>query len=83
VFTVSDTGIGIAPEDIPICLAPFGQVESSFSRKHGGTGLGLPLARKLAEILGGSLNLESEPGRGTTVTLRLPMVARRTAALAA
>jgi len=75
VFTVSDTGIGIAPEDIPICLAPFGQVESPLARKHGGTGLGLPLAEKLATLLGGNLQLESVLGQGTTVTLRLPLAA--------
>ena len=70
--TVRDTGIGIAPEDIETVLSPFGQVESAFSRKHHGTGLGLPLARSLAELHGGTLALESVEGAGTTVTVTLP-----------
>jgi PAS domain S-box-containing protein len=69
---VSDTGIGIAPEDIQTVLAPFGQVESAFSRRHHGTGLGLPLARSITELHGGTLELESKPGVGTTVTIILP-----------
>lgn len=71
-IAVSDTGIGIAPSDIPLCLAPFGQVESSVSRKHEGSGLGLPLSAKLAERLGGRLELESEVGVGTTARVILP-----------
>jgi PAS domain S-box-containing protein len=70
--SVRDTGIGIAAEDIPVVLSPFGQVESAFSRTHHGTGLGLPLAKSLAELHGGELNLESAPGVGTTVTVSLP-----------
>jgi signal transduction histidine kinase len=72
VVSVRDTGIGIAAEDIPVVLLPFGQVESAFSRTHHGTGLGLPLAKSLAELHGGELNLESAPGVGTTVTVTLP-----------
>ena len=67
-----DTGIGIAPEDIPVALAPFGQIESSFSRKHQGTGLGLPLTKALVELHGGVLDLQSKLGFGTTVTLVFP-----------
>jgi signal transduction histidine kinase len=70
---VGDTGIGIAEGDIALALAPFGQVESSLSRRHQGAGLGLPLARRFAEAMGGSLTLESEPGRGTRVALELPV----------
>ena len=70
---VGDTGIGIAEGDIAVALAPFGQVESSLSRRHQGAGLGLPLARRFAEAMGGSLTLESEPGRGTRVVLELPV----------
>ena len=73
VLKVSDTGIGIAAEDIPICLAPFGQMEGSHTRTHGGAGLGLPLAQKFAEVLGGGLAIESAPGQGTTVTVWLPL----------
>jgi PAS domain S-box-containing protein len=72
VYVVADTGIGIRPEDIPRALAPFTQIDSQFTRRHEGTGLGLPLARKLVELHGGSLDLASTPGQGTTVTVRLP-----------
>ncbi|HTI87944.1 MAG TPA: PAS-domain containing protein [Alphaproteobacteria bacterium] len=70
--TVVDTGIGIAPQDIAKALAPFGQVDSSLARKHTGTGLGLPLCRALVEAHGGTFRLESEVGRGTTVTITFP-----------
>jgi len=69
---VSDTGIGMTDEEIAVALAPFGQVESSLARTHGGTGLGLPLARRLVELHGGTLEVDSAPGTGTTVRLRLP-----------
>lgn len=69
---VVDTGIGIAPEDIPVALAPFGQIESALSRKHQGTGLGLPLTKALVELHGGILDLQSALGIGTTVTLTFP-----------
>ena len=72
VFQVIDNGIGIALADIPTALSPFGQVDSTLARKYGGTGLGLPLAKSLAEMHGGSLDLQSEEGAGTTVTVRFP-----------
>ena len=72
VFEVSDTGIGIAAEDIPKALSQFGQVDSAINRKHDGTGLGLPLTKALVEMHGGTLELKSEPGAGTTVTIRFP-----------
>jgi signal transduction histidine kinase len=68
---VADTGVGIAEEDMPTALAPFGQVDSSLARKHEGTGLGLPLARKFVELLGGSFHIESRKGAGTRVGLML------------
>ncbi len=71
-LSVIDTGIGIAPQNIEIVLSPFGQIESVFSREHHGTGLGLPLSKALAELHGGTLDLESEPGKGTVVTVTLP-----------
>ncbi|MDJ0946054.1 MAG: CHASE2 domain-containing protein [Kiloniellales bacterium] len=71
-FKVSDSGIGLAPEEIPRALAVFGQIESDLASRHQGTGLGLPLAQRLTEMHGGSLELESAPGQGTTVTVRLP-----------
>jgi PAS domain S-box-containing protein len=70
---VSDTGIGLSEAEIPIALTPFRQVESGLTRKHGGTGLGLPLVKSLIELHGGSLKIESEPSRGTTVSLRFPI----------
>ncbi|HTW36164.1 MAG TPA: ATP-binding protein [Rhizomicrobium sp.] len=73
-ISVRDTGIGIAREDLPMVLAPFGQVESAFSRKHHGAGLGLPLARSLTELHGGTLTIESELGIGTTATVTLPAI---------
>ena len=71
-IVVADTGIGIAAADIPKALEHFGQVDSRLARKHDGTGLGLPLCQKLMELHGGTLELESTPGAGTTVTLTFP-----------
>ncbi|MBV8777842.1 MAG: PAS domain S-box protein, partial [Alphaproteobacteria bacterium] len=71
-ITVADTGIGMAPEDIPRALQPFGQIDNSLSRPHGGTGLGLPLAQRLVELHGGTMSIGSSLGRGTTVTVTLP-----------
>ena len=70
--SVVDSGIGIAPEDIDQALAPFGQIDGLVARKHAGTGLGLPLARSLMELHGGTLTVESAVGTGTTVTVRFP-----------
>jgi two-component system cell cycle sensor histidine kinase PleC len=72
VVSVSDTGIGIAPKNFAKVLSPFGQVESAMSRSHEGTGLGLPLVKGMVERHGGTLELASELGQGTTVTLYFP-----------
>ena len=72
VFSVADTGIGIAPGNIPTVLEAFGQVESAFDRQNEGAGLGLPLTKALVEQHGGTMEIESELGVGTTVRLRLP-----------
>jgi two-component system cell cycle sensor histidine kinase PleC len=85
-FVVRDNGCGMTQAEIEIALERFGQVDGGLSRRHEGTGLGLPLARKLAELHGGSLRLDSEKGRGTTATLILPtsrVVAAEPAASAA
>ncbi len=71
-ITVRDTGIGIAQEDLKKALAPFQQIDSDLNRKFAGTGLGLPLSQALVALHGGSLEIESEPGKGTAVTVRLP-----------
>ena len=72
VLQVVDTGVGMAPEDVPKALAQFGQVGGLDGRPHEGTGLGLPLAKALVEFHGGRFELESALGVGTTVTLRFP-----------
>ncbi len=72
VFQIVDTGIGIAPEDIPKALSRFVQVDGDLNREYEGTGLGLPLTAALIELHGGSLDLQSKVGVGTTVTVRFP-----------
>ncbi|HEY4317606.1 MAG TPA: sensor histidine kinase [Herbaspirillum sp.] len=72
-FDVIDSGIGIAPENLQFVFEEFSQVESPLQRRHKGTGLGLPLCRKLAGYLGGSVELHSEVNRGSTFSLILPM----------
>ncbi len=72
-FEVRDTGVGMSEAEIKIALEPFGQVDAGIARRHEGTGLGLPLARRLAELHGGSLHIESRKGHGTTATLTLPV----------
>jgi len=71
-ISVSDTGIGMAPEEIPRALEPFGQVDGSLARRYDGTGLGLTITKAFIEMHGGTLTLDSEKGRGTTATIRLP-----------
>jgi len=70
--SVTDTGIGIPPDNIDRVMRPFEQVENTYARRHGGTGLGLPYAVKLAELHGGSIRLESEINIGTKAQLWLP-----------
>jgi len=69
---VRDAGSGMTPEEVEVAMEPFGQVDARLAREHEGTGLGLPLARRLTELHGGSLRIVSEKGCGTTVTVILP-----------
>ncbi len=70
--TVRDTGIGMASHEIRDAMELFRQVDSSLARRYEGTGLGLPLAIQLTELHGGTLTVDSAPGRGTLVTVHLP-----------
>jgi signal transduction histidine kinase len=70
---VTDTGIGIAPDNLQLIFEEFSQIEHPLQRKSKGTGLGLPLCRKLAGLLGGRVSVESAVGKGSTFTLTLPL----------
>src|SRR3954454_1201153 len=78
-FSVRDTGIGIAPENLGPIFEEFGQVPGPIQSKVKGTGLGLPLSKKLAELLGGRIAVESVPGQGSVFSLTLPRVLPHTA----
>jgi PAS domain S-box-containing protein len=72
VFSVSDTGIGVSPDEIPNVLSNFGQTESVYTRRYQGAGIGLPLVKSLIELQGGTLELKSEAGVGTIAAVRFP-----------
>ncbi|MBT3923019.1 MAG: response regulator [Nitrospina sp.] len=71
-FTIGDTGIGIEPEKIPELFEEFAQADSSTTRKHGGTGLGLTISKRLSQLLGGDIQATSEMGKGASFTVFLP-----------
>ena len=75
-FAVSDTGIGMTAEQQARLFEEFTQADATTTQRFGGTGLGLALSRKLARMMGGDVTATSEPGKGSTFTLRLPVHAR-------
>jgi protein-histidine pros-kinase len=77
---VRDTGIGMAAEDLKRLFTTFHQIDSGPTRRYGGTGLGLALTRRLVELQGGHISVESQPGMGSTFSVCLPMVLERSAA---
>ena len=76
VCTVSDTGIGVSQENLNKIFKPFQQADSSTTREHGGTGLGLTISKRFCKMLGGSIRAESEPGKGTRFIVKLPIHAK-------
>jgi PAS domain S-box-containing protein len=73
VFRVKDTGIGMSTEDIPQLFEPFAQADDSLTREYGGTGLGLAITQRMCDIMNGTISAESQPGEGSTFTVRLPI----------
>ncbi len=76
-FAVTDTGPGIAKEDMGKLFKAFSQVDSSATRKHGGTGLGLSISQRFCQLMGGNITVDSEQGKGATFTIRLPEFQQR------
>jgi two-component system, sensor histidine kinase len=72
-LSVRDTGVGIAPDHLPVLFERFSQVDESEVRRFGGTGLGLAIAKQLTELMGGRIWVESEPGKGSTFRIKLPL----------
>ena len=74
-FQVTDTGIGMTPEQQAKLFRVFSQAEASMMKRYGGTGLGLALSKRYCTLMGGEIGVESEHGVGTTFTIRLPVAA--------
>ena len=82
VFAVADTGIGMTDEQVGRLFEAFSQAEASTKSRYGGTGLGLAISRQFCRLMGGDITVESQPGSGSTFTIRLPAQVRVAAASA-
>jgi signal transduction histidine kinase len=72
IISISDTGIGMRPEELPNLFQPFHQLDTGLTRKHEGTGLGLSICKKVIDMMGGDIKVESRFGRGSTFIVRIP-----------
>ena len=77
-IAVADTGIGMTPEQLAKLFQEFSQASPTTASKYGGTGLGLAISRRFCQMMGGDITVESEPGRGSTFTIRLPRIVEAT-----